>query len=218
LPWGYSRCHREVSNDPEPVEGRTARGHALGIEEAVNDFLLHHQRKDDSEFPAGTAVVPDGQFWLLRKASCLVAVYAIGPRSAIVTHRRSHEGGPGIEAQKAELKKAIAQAEREGCSSNREVGSAAALNGSSDDVKKRAAFVSSPATIPHANELTIDILAAVAEDEVRRISARTKGRSSGVQGARWTIRGIAKATPEPDRPSAQEGGESGGSRPSAQRR
>lgn len=27
---------------------------------------------------------------------------------------------------------------------------------------------------PHANELTIDILAAVAEDEVRRISARTK--------------------------------------------
>lgn len=26
-----------------------ASGHAVGIEEAVNDFLLHHQRKGDSE-------------------------------------------------------------------------------------------------------------------------------------------------------------------------
>ncbi|HET6894713.1 MAG TPA: hypothetical protein VFH72_04940 [Candidatus Baltobacteraceae bacterium] len=65
-----------------------ASGHAVGIEEAVNDFLLHHQRKGDSK-----SYLRELRSYLIGgsghygKTARLVAVQALGPRRALRAYR-----------------------------------------------------------------------------------------------------------------------------------
>jgi DNA invertase Pin-like site-specific DNA recombinase len=58
---------------------------------------------------------------------------------------------------------------------------------------------------PHANELTIDILAAVAEDEVRRISERTKAALAAARVRGTALGGARPGHPKPTRAMALKG-------------
>ncbi|MFO0887515.1 MAG: recombinase family protein [Isosphaeraceae bacterium] len=72
---------------------------------------------------------------------------------------------------------------------------------------------------PHANRLTIHILAAVAEDEARRISERTKAALAAYREAGAVSKRIRAAHPAgvPDLVVAEYGGKLGSRRPGAHR-